>query len=338
MDALGDRVALTPYGPGDGLPLFVQPRDPALREDVAAALGWFREKREAIAALLSEAGALAFRGFAINATADFEAWLEAYEAPDFGYIGGAAPRGQLAPRVFESTRIPAEEVLGLHQEMAYLPNWPRMVAFYCRLPSISGGETFLADMRKVTAAIDPTFIAALEARGGRTVRNFRDRADSIGVPFCDLFHRSWQDAFGTTDRASPMADCAAMGLTGEWLTDGSFAVTYDQPGFVDHPVSKAHIWFNQFATMAMSRASMGPNFALFEDHYGDRRPLPYAIGFADGTPIPQAWLLSALDAYQTNRIGFAWSHGDILLLDNILVAHGRNSFTGLRDIQVGLLN
>ena len=37
-------------------------------------------------------------------------------------------------------------------------------------------------------------------------------------------------------------------------------------------------------------------------------------------------------------VRFPWSHGDVMLLDNFLTAHGRNSYTGKRDVQVALLN
>ena len=37
-------------------------------------------------------------------------------------------------------------------------------------------------------------------------------------------------------------------------------------------------------------------------------------------------------------MAFPWSHGDVLLIDNYLTAHGRNTYTGRRDIQVALIN
>ena len=36
-------------------------------------------------------------------------------------------------------------------------------------------------------------------------------------------------------------------------------------------------------------------------------------------------------------IAVPWQNGDILMIDNILTFHGRNPYTGHRDVQVALL-
>ncbi|WP_375396598.1 TauD/TfdA family dioxygenase [uncultured Sphingomonas sp.] len=336
---IGTDVQLTPYSQGRDLPLFVQPRERALRDDPDVALAWFAAHRAAIHALLLETGALAFRGFALYDTSAFGRWLDGFDCAKIGYTAGAAPRAAVAPKVFESTQAPADQVLGLHQEMAYLPRYPARIAFFCRLASVTGGETFLADMRAVTAAIDPAFLDEVERRGVMYHRNFRDDGISMGHPSLDVMHRSWQDAFDAGDRDLPLAECRAMGLEPRWLEDGSLATTYVAPGIVRHPETGERLWFNQLATQIIRAESWGEApTALFRRHYGAGRPLPYAVTFGDGAPIPEAPLATVYAAYAAHRVGFAWSHGDVLMLDNHLVAHGRNSFTGLRDVQVGLLD
>lgn len=336
---LGDEVVVTPYRTGDSFPLFIQPREAALRNDVEAVRSWFGANREAIDTLLVEAGALVLRGFAVPDTASFGALIDSYEAPNFGYTAGAAPRSQLAPRVFESTVAPAEVVLGLHQEMAYLPNYPRKVAFYCRLPAVSGGETSISNFRRVTAEIDPAFLAEVEKRGVLYTRNFRDKNVLTGVQYLDVMHRSWQDAFKTEDRDKVEEDCKAMGLEVKWLDDGSVSTFYRAPGIVNHPVSNERIWFNQIATLIINSDSVSAeNFAAYQKYYGNDRPYPYDSAFGDGARLPQAALKQVLDLYEKHKVMFPWSYGDVMLLDNFITAHGRNSFTGLRDTQVALLN
>lgn len=342
---LGDDVIITPYTPGDNFLLFLQPRAAELRSDPEAVRHWFTANRAAIDALLIESGALVLRGFAIPDTTSFGALIDSYDAPNFGYTAGAAPRGQLAPRVFETTVAPAHVVLGLHQEMAYLPNYPKRVAFYCRVAAVTGGETHISNFRRVTAEIDREFYREVEQRGVLYTRNFRDKSIVTGVQYLDVMHRSWQDAFSTEDRDKVIDDCNAMGLEAKWLDDGSVSTYFRAPGIIDHPQTKERIWFNQIATLIINSDSVGDNYALYQRYYGvnqrdsgDSRPYPYDSAFGDGARFPQQSLKDALDLYEKYKVAFPWSYGDVLLLDNFITAHGRNCFTGLRDIQVALLN
>ncbi|MET0370374.1 MAG: TauD/TfdA family dioxygenase [Sphingobium sp.] len=337
IPVLGDAVALTPFGEGP-MPLFVQPRDPALRSDIDAVAGWFRANRAAIDALLVDHGALVLRGFSIPDTDAFGALVDCFAATDFGYLAGASPRAQLAPRVFEATSAPAQAVLGMHQEMAYLPHFPARIAFYCRTPPVTGGETFLADMRRVTRAIAPAFVAAVVARGVLYTRNFRAPDVSTGHPLLDAFHKSWTDAFSTTDPDRAIADCAAMGLNGSWLPDGSLSVAYRARGLIDHPATGETLWFNQIATQTINRQNTGDRFDLYDRHYGAERLLPYRTTFGDGGAIPDDFVASLYPVLSRHSIAFPWSHGDMLLIDNLQTAHGRNAYSGLRDVQVALLN
>jgi hypothetical protein len=336
--SLGEAVTITPYAPGGGFPHFVQPNDPALRDDPAAFLAWFRAHQGDFDALLAEAGALVFRGFPIEDGARFGEAIDHYDSPPFGYAGGSSPRRALAGRVYESTYTPPGQIIMLHQEMAYLPRWPSKIAFYCRIPPVSGGETFLADMRRVTAALRPDVVAAVEAKGVRYRRNFRDQAASTGDAWLDAIHRSWQAAFSTDDRDAAMAQCRTVGLAGEWLPDDSLDTVWPAPGMITHPRTGDRLWFNHFATKTICPESVGAErFALYDGHYGANGARPYDTSYGDGSAIPGDHIEELYRVLREQRVGFAWSHGDLLLVDNLITAHGRNSYAGLRDVQVALL-
>lgn len=331
------RVTVTPYGPGGGFPVFVQPNDAQLRSDVHAARAWFVEHRASFDALLDTHGALVLRGFPVRTTEEFGDLVAHYDSPEFGYTGGASPRGQIAGRVFESTRTPPEDLIQLHQEMAYLPTYPARVAFYCHMPSVTGGETFVGRVRHVVDALPPEFVAAVKARGVCYRRNFRDAGTTSGDVYLDALHRPWQAAFSTDDRQVPLDACHAMGLTAEWLEDGSLSTAYVSPGLVDHPRTGERIWFNQIATATIRPESIGPRFTAYQAYY-DGKPTPYETTYGDGAPIPAGYLDSLYAALRAAIVCFAWSAGDVMIVDNYLAAHGRNAFTGLRDVQVALLN
>src|SRR5690606_33041255 len=131
-----------------GLPLMVEPATAALASDPAAALDWFREHREAVEALLPEHGGVTLRGFAIPTTDDFNRLVEGYQTDPHGYAGGLTPRKNISGKVFEASRVPADQKIILHQEMAYLPKYPKMVGFYCLIPSATGGCTTIGDIRR----------------------------------------------------------------------------------------------------------------------------------------------------------------------------------------------
>ena len=57
----------------------------------------------------------------------------------------------------------------------------------------------------------------------------------------------------------------------------------------------------------------------------------------DGAAIPMEPLVQVAAIQRELAVRFAWSHGDVLLIDNYLVGHGRAGFSGKRDIQVALL-
>src|SRR5581483_2813839 len=58
--------------------------------------------------------------------------------------------------------------------------------------------------------------------------------------------------------------------------------------------------------------------------------------FGDGTEIPPHLIESLRQAYLAEEVTFAWKAGDILLIDNMLVAHGRRPFTGPREVLVAM--
>jgi hypothetical protein len=56
--------------------------------------------------------------------------------------------------------------------------------------------------------------------------------------------------------------------------------------------------------------------------------------FGDGSPIPDEDMERVRDAIWQNMVFFRWQVGDIVLLDNHAVAHGRMPYRGPRQVVV----
>jgi hypothetical protein len=64
--------------------------------------------------------------------------------------------------------------------------------------------------------------------------------------------------------------------------------------------------------------------------------LPRNAYYGDGTPIETSILDEIRQAYQGVAVQFPWQQGDVLMLDNMLVAHGRAPYKGARKILVAM--
>lgn len=64
--------------------------------------------------------------------------------------------------------------------------------------------------------------------------------------------------------------------------------------------------------------------------------LPRNVYFGDGSTIEDAVIERIGELYEQAAVNLAWQTGDVLLIDNMLVAHGRSPFRGERKIAVAM--
>lgn len=318
-----------------GVPAFLYPLDQRLARDVDAFIRWFSAHKADLDHLAARHGALLFRGFPLKGTEDFQRSINHYPTNDMTYIGGVAPRGQIAERVFESTRAPKEWNLVLHQEMAYLPRFPRMIAFFSKKAAWAGGETILADFRDLESRLPRRLWDQVKARGVRYERNFRAPEDI--QPWRAILHKTWMDAFGTDDPTAAEAACRSVGLQPVWQDDGSLSTFYTSPGFMEHPLTGETVWFNHIASQTLNHRTLGRQWAEYRDHYGDHLKGPFNPTYGDGEPFDPEDLEALYLVLDSLIQACRWQEGDLLLVDNILTAHGRSPYEGEREVQVALL-
>lgn len=304
------------------LPLAVPPERAA--GPGAAAAGGARH-----AAALIRHGALLFRGWGVAGLDDFAAFVRAFSggAPPFGYAGGASPRRALAEAgLYSSTEYPAAMTLGLHNELSYAAAWPSHLFFFCAVAPEAGGATTLGDSRRILAALDPALVEEFRARRLLYTRTLSPAAGSL---------YGWPDALETADPAEAEARCRRIGTTVEWRAGGVLRLRQVRPATAFHPRTGEEVWFNQadgFHPSALSPAAYAEQLALC----GGEEDFRLNVTFADGGAIDPAALAHIRAVLAAETVPHRWRQGDVLVLDNMLAAHGRAPFAGPRAIALAM--
>jgi alpha-ketoglutarate-dependent taurine dioxygenase len=267
-------------------------------------------------------GAVLFRDFSVDGVDAFDAFAGAIGGAAVEYVERTSPRTAVTATVLTSTDHPASESILLHNENSYAHAWPLRMFFYCETPASKGGATPLADSRSVLQRLDRAIVDAFRAKGVRYIRNY---ADHLGLP--------WQTSFQAAARTAVDEYCRAAGLTAEWRSRGTLRTTVVRPATARHPVTGEEVWFNQ---ALLFHASSLP--AVVRDGLGDvdDEDAPTHATYGDGSPIPAPTMAAIAKAYADETTRVVWRHGDVLAVDNMLVAHGREPFEGPRRVLVSM--
>lgn len=306
--------------PGQILPLVIEPAG----FDVEL-LSWAGDNLDFIEAELIKHGAILFRGFDVLSAPAFEEVVRVI-APDLAnYVEGLSPRIMVGDRVYTSTEYPPEYFVSMHNELSYAHRWPSKIFFFCLTEPREGGETPIADSRKVFDLIDPQVRARFVEKGVKYLRNLHgDQGAGL----------SWQSVFETTDRATVEAYCRSGKIDFQWKPDGGLRTRQVRPATIRHPQTGETLWFNQVDQWHTS--NLGADVARALLAVTPEADLPINACYGDDTPFDSAELEAIRAAYQQAMITFPWQEGDILLLDNMLTAHGRMPFVRPRKILVAM--
>jgi len=298
------------------LPLLFQPTVEGLQ-----LASWARENRELIESRLPHAGAILFRGFTTGSAEAFEEFMTVLTGGLLEYGYRSTPRTQVSGRIYTSTEYPAHQTIPQHNEMSYSRRWPMILGFYCVEPAAEGGETPLADSRQVFERLNPDLRDRFMRKEIMYVRNY---GQSLDLP--------WQDVFQTGDRAVVEDYCRDAGIELEWREGDRLRTRQVCQAVASHPQTGARVWFNQAHLFHISHLPGELRQSLL-DAAGE---LPRDASFGDGSPISEPDLAEIRAAYDAETIAFPWQKGDVLVVDNMLVAHGRRPYRGARRVVVGM--
>ena len=283
---------------------------------------WAGTQREWVEEQVFTYGAVLFRGFGVNTGQEFERVAQAICPGLYGEYGDL-PREVSGEKIYGSTVYPPDKTILFHNESSHLSRWPLKIMFCCITAARKGGETPILDCREVYRQLDPELRSQFEERQLMYVRTF---IEGLDVP--------WQEFFRTEQRSDVEAVCRRQGMLWEWLGKNDLKVKQIVPAVRQHPKTGDKLFFNQIQLhhiACLDQATRDSLLAVF----GEER-LPRNVYFGDGSPIPVEVMGRIGQMYDRLAVQFPWEEGDLIVLDNMRIAHSRNPFEGPRKILVAL--
>ena len=285
---------------------------------------WVRTHLKEIEKILLTYGGVLLRNFGLYSVSEFNKVAQVVCPNLFDYIYRSTPRTRLGGKIYTATEYPPEKTIPQHNENAYSKNWPSKIIFGSILVAEEGGETPIADSRRVYKKIPIPIREAFEEKGVLYVRNYR--------PNVDL---SWQEVFQTEDRKEVEIYCEDNGIEYEW-NKGNADLTTKQvcQASIIHPETKEKVWFNQAHLFHITGLEKKERESLIKE-FGEEG-LPRNTFYGDGSPFDPKDLDLIREIYEEEKVVFPWQRGDVMVLDNRLMTHGRNSFKGPRKVVVAM--
>lgn len=302
---------------GQLLPLTLQPNCTPF--DLA---GWAYSNLDYLDTALQKHGAILFRGFAVESVSVFERFAQTFSADLFNE-NGEHQRESLSGNVYTPVFYPPDKQLLWHNENSFNNSWPMKIWFGCLTPPHQGGETPLVDSRRVYDRIEPRIRELFIEKKVMYVRNY---GDGLGL--------SWEKVFRTTSKGEVEEHCRTASISCEWKDGNRLRTRSIRPAVLKHPKSGEYAWFNQaqhWHPSCLDAAVRESLNSLFSD-----QNLPRNCYYGDGTVIEDSVMASICEAYRELEVSFPWERGDVLMLDNILTAHGRNPYLGERKLLVAM--
>ena len=299
-------------------------------------------------------GMALLRGFGLTTAGAFEAAARAVEPGLKNEYLGTSPRDARTPYVFSASELPPYYPIPQHNEMSFLGDPPRRLMFGCLVAARRGGETPLADMRAVAAGLDAGVRDRFARKGIRIIRNY---GGPSGAGRFDLWQlKRWDEVFQTTDRAVVEAKCAAEKVYTDvrWGPGDRLRLVSEHEALRAHPHSGAPVWFNHSQVFHLSSAPSELRRVFDKTHELRTfawwrlaqamvavrkrvvRPDDQAMHCThrDGSEIAGEDLEAVREEIWKRMIATPWQAGDMVVIDNFAVSHGRLPYHGPREVVV----
>ncbi|AOM78762.1 TauD/TfdA family dioxygenase [Pedobacter steynii] len=289
-------------------------------------ISYYQTNKIEIEEQLNRIGAIKFQNVSISSLHDFQDIVNAISDKFLSYVDGNSPRTKLTDNVYTSTEYDKNQKITMHNELSYSAQWPNKLFFSCLIPSETGGETLLADSREIVKAMNPEIVEEVKRKGITYIRNLHG---GLGLG------PSWQDTFETADPRQLETYCKSYNITYQWGENGILRLMQPSKGVIRHRTTDELIWFNQIDQF--HPVHLGDEiYEIMQSIYESTEDFPMNVKFGDGTAIEEDMVHEILNTIETVTIAPVWNKNELLIIDNELVSHGRNEFSGERKVLVSM--
>jgi hypothetical protein len=296
---------------------------------------------------MNKFGAVLFRGFEIENAMDVEGAIRSFDPNLNNNYRGTSPRNAQdgSDFVFSAAEVPSHYPIAQHLEMSFLPAPPKRLFFSAlQAPTAIGGETAMSDFRQVYQDLPKYLRYKLHEKKLLYVRTHQKVGAKPRFNSDIASMLSWPDVFGTSDKKEVEIISQKENLPIRWTgkNQDTFVSAYVSEPFQLHPQSQHPVWFNHAQVFHWTRfpAELFLAFRRTRDVrylvrgilqaaksyvvYGLlRKKMALDIAFGDGTPISILEMHQIRKAIRKNMVFNRWQKGDLVMIDNFSISHGR---------------
>lgn len=269
----------------------------------------FAIAQENIRSLFKKSGVLLFQDFDIN-TDKFEQFTNLFGTEFMHYIGGAQVRkiiNENGDKTISSVNFYTDSdkqqkrtfKLPLHGEMFYTKSRPTLLWFYCVAPPLEDGETTVCDGVQVYQQLSEATKNLFKTKRLKYIRHYADG--------------EWQGRFQTDDLSELAKFCRESDLNLK-IDKGTQAITteYVYPAIVKTRWGGQEAFLNSILIVEWQEAA-GKTDSI--------------VRLEDNSRIPDDVLLELQEVTERLTYLISWQRGDILMIDNTRMLHGRRAFS-----------
>jgi alpha-ketoglutarate-dependent taurine dioxygenase len=247
--------------------------------------------REEIISLFKEYGVLLFRGFTAD-TEIFKEFSNLFSNNFLDYAGGAFNRRVINDDQTILSVNDFQTEIKLHGEMYYQKNIPLMLWFFCANPAAKNGETTVCDGRQFFAELSHS-----------TQELFSQKRLKFTAK---MNKEQWQKKYKIDDINELEQMCKRNDTQMTIYEDRSILFQYICPVVIPSRCGKYQVFIN----------SLLPAMQLNPD----------VLKFDDDSEIPDELIDELNGIAERITTNIDWKKGDILMIDNTRIMHGRRAF------------
>lgn len=321
------------------LPLVIEP---VKEKSFAVLKGLLNESSDWFNQQLDTYGAILFRGFEVEDAEQFQKVLELLNVQlESVYHFGSAHRVRITDKIFTSSEAPPDRIIAPHNELNMVPMRPSVLAFFCQIQPDIYGETPIINTEKLFDNLSPSLQYKIANFPQRFVRYVPKHLLEI------VFEGLLQEEITRL--------LQKQGFDFNWQEDGSIYFECSYITLFSHPKTSRLCFSLSIVDSLVSREwyrNIGQRYSFWKRLYYNWLPANLYKTFQQGlttaatvvdssqkrtstlntyflnedsqdTEMTQAEAQELGKAEWKNASVFKWKQGDILVMDNLQVAHSR---------------